>query len=168
MDDLLQAREKDETEFKEELRAPGIVTEQEKDAYTIADYAGLAMNSFIYCPDDLDYFRANKELVEIIETTQTGRGAKKIRLTPELFEYWLRGSIKDGIVCLKENYWIPIKGVQTPQIVNPDFEDKAVDWLKNEVYARTSKGNECILLEKVRVWTEQDRRVTLEYISQIK
>ncbi len=75
----------------------------------------------------------------------------------------MRIGIRCGIKLICDPYSAGLTG--SPKlVVNPDFEDKAVDWLKDEVYARTSKGKECTLLEKVTVQT-RNGMVHLKYIS---
>ncbi len=152
--DLLhQAREQDEVEFEDELRKCGILTEQEKDAYMVAHFAGLAMSRFVYHADE------NKGGVEVVK--RRNGVAEEVRITPELFEDYVRISINDGIKSLISKYWISIKSVEMPQIINPDFHEKATFWLAHEVYSRTDENKECKLLETVVVKRENDGRFNL-------
>lgn len=150
---LHQARERSDAEFEEELRAFGIKTGQEKDAYMVAHFAGSAMARFVY--------RANesKDGVEVVK--RKNGVAEEIKLAPELFEDYLAISVNDGIRCLIEKYWIPIRGVEMPQIVNPDFEEKAVAWLTKEAYSKIGQGNECAFLEMV-VIKQEDEKIDLK------
>ncbi len=140
---LYLAREQDEVEFEEELRLSGITTRPERDAYMVALFAGLGMTNFVYSADE------SKDGVEIIK--RKNGVTKEVRIVPELLEDYLRISVNVGIISLIGKYWIPIEGVKMPQIVNPDFEEKATRWLTKEVYSRTKEGRECKLLEKVVV-----------------
>lgn len=152
-EELHQAREKADTEFEEELRASGITTEQEKDAYMVAHFAGLAMVRFVYRADE------SKDGVEIVK--RKNGVAEEVRVTQGLFEDYLAISVNDGIICLEEKYWINLPDVQKPEIVNPDFEAKAIDWLKGEVYSKTTDGKECKLLERVVVKRVDNGRFNL-------
>ena len=54
-----------------------------------------------------------------------------------------------------------------PEIVNPDFQEKAAAWLREEVYSKTKVGLDCKLLESVRVRREEDGRFKLKRINRL-
>ncbi len=135
-----QSVETEKIEFEEKLRAAGIITKNERDAYEAARYAGKAMAKFVYNVGE------NRDGVIVKRKNDSGG---EVKITPKLLEDCLGMSVRDGIKCLTEKYWMPTKGVKQPQIINPDFQEKAVSWLINEVYFKTDKNRECKLLERV-------------------
>lgn len=54
-----------------------------------------------------------------------------------------------------------------PEIVNPDFQEKAAAWLREEVRSKTNEGLECIVLESVRIRREEDGRFKLKRINRL-
>lgn len=149
----------DEEAETERLRASGIISEQEKDAYTVAFNAGIAIKCFIYFTA-----KEKNENEEIIESKN--KKAKEISVTPEVLENCLKISVKEGIACLEEKYWINISGVKKPEIINPDFEIKATEWLKNNIYSRTENLKECRFLETVLVKREKDGNFNLSLFNE--
>ena len=117
----------------------------------MAHFAGLCLANLI---------RHETDSVEILQ--QTNGCAEEIRVTKELFEEYLKRSIKAGICSLEGKYWINLQGVQKPEIINPEFEEKAYEWLKEEIYSRISQGKECVLLEKVVVKQEDRGMINLK------
>lgn len=161
-DSIEQSCRQAEVELEEKLRASGITTQQEKDAYIVARYAGLTMENVVSAGDHLDTSKGIVKIIKRLHGIPDGI-PEEISITSELFEYYLIGCIKSGIVCLEEGYWMNIRGVKKPEIVNPDFEVKAAEWLKEEVYSKTRDDRECKLLEKVVVKREDDGRFNLRW-----
>lgn len=136
----------------------GIVTPQEYDAYEIMYFAGLAMQRFV---DNADLFPS--ENVEILEKDT---GVTEIRIPKETFENYLIIAITDGILCLEEKYWVNLPHTPKPQIINPDFERKAAEWLKKEVYSRISNKEKFSLLEEVLVQQEDTGKILLQHLQE--
>ncbi|MDP3734266.1 MAG: hypothetical protein Q8R37_03475 [Nanoarchaeota archaeon] len=141
-----QLQQQQEDEY---MGALDLYTQPEKDAYTVACYAGLAMRRFIRVDPS-----------EVIVRKKNGIPLE-IRITPELFENYISLSIDDGMKCLEGDYWMPIKDITTPEIINSDFKPKALEWLKQELYSRIADGSDCLLLEKVIVRKDEDGMILL-------
>ncbi|MBI4176378.1 MAG: hypothetical protein HY518_04175 [Candidatus Aenigmarchaeota archaeon] len=133
--------EKIDAEFEEYLRVNGLETVQEKGAWKIASGAGMCIKRLVRRGYKL-------ETADIVE--MGSRSVNEASVSPVLFEEYLQISLNDGIRCLEDDYWIPIVGVQKPQIVNQDFEENAARWLKDGVYSMI-EGGDCRLLESVMV-----------------
>ena len=150
---LRVAIEENNAKMDGRLKKQGVVTNQERDAYTVAHFTGLAMGRFvnhaIECPD-----------LEIVGAKHPR--TEEIKITPRLFDDYLIKSMRDGIVCLEEGYWISIRGVLKPRIINPEFMNKAFDWLKAEISLKTENNHKCRLLETVVVMQEADGRFNLK------
>lgn len=141
--------------FTEELRSAGIVTPQEREAYMIAYQAGLCIDSCVRSAGE----RCFRGIDENNQVKIIGRNhgiINEIRVTTELFEKYLRMGINIGVSYLESRHWTDIPNVPRPEIVNPDFEEKAMKWLIDEVHSRTYDGKECIFLEKVIAKKERD------------
>lgn len=154
-DGLHKEKEKTEIGFEEKLRASGIITEIEKDAYNIAHFTGVFMSDIISY-----YVDENSDGVEVIKRKKGM--AEEIRVTPEVFEDYLETSVDKGIETLMMKYRITLNNyIETVKIVNPDFHGKATSWLKEQVYSKTDNGKECKLLEKIVVKREDNGRFNL-------
>lgn len=149
-------RAQHEAEHKKHLGTLGVVTPLEHDAYDVVHFASMAMQHFVYHAD----FFPDKS-VEILERNVL---VQEIRISPQTFESYLTISIKDGIRSLEEKYWINLPNTPKPQIINPDFEEKATEWLKNEIHTRISSKGKCSLLEKVVVQQEETGNIRLRKI----
>ena len=113
---LEEFRKNKDAEWDAEKEALGLTTSVEKDAYYIVHMAGRCLDSFVY------HTKRKNEGAEVIEERNTV--PTKIRITPELFEKYLRISIVDGVRCLDAEY---------RKTVNPDFKDTAFNLLKEKV-----------------------------------
>jgi hypothetical protein len=131
--ELWEAKKKDDEEHNTYLEQNGLLTDDAKDAWVIAHYAGMCMGRYV---------RHNTHNMPKDEPWKTDR---------QSIDIMVRAGVRDGIRIVRGQHWIAIKGVETPEIVNKDFEDKAIEWLKEEVYSRLDIGKPFLLLEAVAV-----------------
>ena len=139
---LIEENAKDDAEYELELNDLGLLTREEKDAYAIAQFAGMALRRFIRYA----YTRApsNPESGIVVEQ--------------ELLEDYLKRSINDGIMVVRSEYAMPGNtDDEVIEIVNPEFKERAFICLKEEIYFKTEEGLECKVLEVVAVKRDADR-----------
>jgi len=148
--ELCERRDADDEEY---FRSHGLITNQEKYAFMVVNVAGSFLVRAVYSAD----FLPNKP-----EVIARGRHAPvEIRITVDAFKNYLRNSVKEGLFCLEEKYWIGIKGVPKPEIINPEFENTAVNWLGGEVYSRILQGQKVGLLEQVKVKLDEQGMIRM-------
>ncbi|MBI2103172.1 hypothetical protein HYT55_04990 [Candidatus Woesearchaeota archaeon] len=121
-------------EDEKELERLGLTTEIEKQAFSLVDLTSFKLHSF---------YHAEFGLAEVTNT-------------PDAFRDAVRGSIIGAIHYFEEDYWIPLPGVQKPEIVNASFVDKATTWLNEEIRSRTSDGRQYTLLEKIMIRRDEE------------
>ncbi len=148
--ELCERRDAEDNEY---FRSQGLITNQEKYAFMVVNVAGSFLVRAVYSAD----FLPNKP-----EVIARGRHAPvEIRITVDAFKNYLRNSVKEGLFCLEEKYWIGIKGVPKPEIINPEFENTAVNWLGGEVYSRILQGQKVGLLEQVKVKLDEQGMIRM-------
>jgi hypothetical protein len=69
-------------------------------------------------------------------------------------------SLDIGITSMEENYWMSLLGAK-PQIVNPDFKEKALEWLIARIDERLSE-KEFNFLDNVAIKSKEDT-IVLRY-----
>jgi len=136
-DNPTKTREKEDMESARKiqeyhLRKAGIKTEEERGALTVAKFAAV-------------YLR--KEVRDSYDSS--------ISLTGEMMHEHIKNAVSYGISALNGEYWLNMKDM--PEIVNPEFEGKAREWLMTEIESRKREGS-FSLLEAVTVRHSDDGR----------
>lgn len=137
---------------EKELAALDLYTEQERDAYDIARYTGMALRRFLV------YGHKENNEVEVLEAKENY--ASKVKLSSNIFEDYLSRSIDDGIISLEDD-WVNKEEVKSVKDANLNFKSRALEWLKQELYSRIADGSECRFLEDVLVKKDKDEKLIL-------
>lgn len=135
-----RANEEDQRYFTEY----GLTTETEKDAFKVADCTGSVLRQIL--------------------RQQFQSGKIHLSASHSDFERYLTIGIQTGISELEERYWINLRGVPKPEIVNSEFKEKSVGWLRNEIYARIGNAIEVPVLEKIVVKQGEDDLLSLRFL----
>src|SRR3989344_6594335 len=136
----------------------GLHTELERQVYVAADIMG-------YTLADLAWESCRDNSLDGKVMTRKDF-ATEIHLAPERLEEHIRRSLAQGIGDIETRYWVGMAGVQRPEIVNPDFADRATEWFRDQIQARTADGTPCTLLDHVMVRKTDDGQFSLQLIRQ--
>ena len=129
----------------------GINTRNERDAYEVTSSVGSMLGRLVQGGH-------NKYPVGIVYAEKCGKRvrAEEVIVTKQVFETYLQKSVECGIAHTF--------AFDKEEALNSGFKEKAVDWLRSEVYSRISDGNECELLNSVRV-SEDGGRIRLKILE---
>ncbi len=79
---------------------------------------------------------------------------KSLQVTGEQLQVRIDGAVQEGIYLIEERYWISIKGVQKPQIINEDFQKRASAWLYEEITVRLGADQTVRVLDSAEISSE--------------
>ncbi|MBI4152170.1 hypothetical protein HY495_00535 [Candidatus Woesearchaeota archaeon] len=146
---LVEERKREEKEEENYLTQQGIVTETEKDAYSVAWTWGNRLNHVAYRGNKFD------PSIEVLE----GKGliVREIAMPRDSFYRHVHNGLIGAISTLEDKYWLQLRGVKKPQIINPDFREKAYHWLCAEIERKLSPGLEIRLLDHVLARNDGER-----------
>src|SRR3989338_3370718 len=156
---LVEEEKRGKREEENYLTRQGIVTETEMDAYSVAWTWGNRLNHVAY--------RGNKFDPSIEVLDGNGLIVREIAMPPDSFYRHVQNGLIGAIHTLEEKYWIQLRGVQKPQIINPDFQEKAYRWLCAEIERKLHPGLEIRLLDHVLARND-GKRIALKTINHVK
>ncbi|MBI4441255.1 hypothetical protein HY639_03745 [Candidatus Woesearchaeota archaeon] len=149
-DEMLEWRRRQEEELENELRAAGIATEQERNAWTVANGTSVYLSILVRYDG---YGQFSWEMTKGWTDKHGQRWPKEVRTDRETLGKMVDMALISGIATLEEQYGRGWPGV-TQQIINLDFKEEAKKVLLDEIDARIAQFT---LLEKVYLLREGDK-----------
>ncbi len=144
--------DKSNKEYEQELESQGLLAQIQKDAHFIAKDIGDGLARRIFLSHLIQQKEPQEDL-EILEM-ENDRSTKTIRVTQKLFDKYLKCEVNTGVGSLISLY---NGGIE----VNPEFAEKTLNWLKEEINTRLNQGKEVKLLERVMLKRDNAGRIEL-------
>lgn len=146
--EMQERRQKDNEEYNNFLETNGLLTPEEKISYEIVRYSGDDLASRVH--------HSNKRFdpeIKIIELMNKNKeNVQKISISQDKLNNYLLQTITGNT------------GTETYHHVNPDFVEKAVNWLKEEINGKLNQGKEVKLLERVLLKKDSEGKIEMTFL----